>query len=194
MTTIEKAGYLTGMYEQHGHSEYIGEKISQLEHAVQCATLAADAGGNDEMILAAFLHDVGHLCDAAGMVDTVRQMSSFGVADHDTLGANMLRSLGMSERVAKLVASHVDAKRYLTFRDPAYYNNLSEASKETLRFQGGPMSQKEATAFEEDPLFAEYIQLRRWDEMAKQTDQPLPETLDYFTTMIIRHLETQHHD
>ena len=35
------------------NKEYIGESVSQLDHALQCAKLASDANADDETILAA---------------------------------------------------------------------------------------------------------------------------------------------
>ena len=68
---------------------------------------------------------------------------------------------------------HVQAKRYLTFKFPDYYNELSEASKNTLVFQGGIMTEAEAARFENDPDFQNIIELRRWDELAKETNVPV---------------------
>jgi predicted HD phosphohydrolase len=108
--------------------------------------------------------------------------------DHEKLGADYLRSKGFSESIASLVENHVQAKRYLTFRYPEYYANLSPASKKTLEFQGGIMTQDEAIAFEADPLFELHIKLRRWDEKAKLENQPLP-SLDKYRAMILHHLK-----
>ncbi|MFN7495238.1 MAG: phosphohydrolase, partial [Cyclobacteriaceae bacterium] len=97
----------------------------------------------------------------------------FGVKSHEKIGADYLREKGFSERIAKLVENHVEAKRYLTFRYPEYYNNLSEASKRTLEYQGGKMTAEEADVFEQDSLFEASIQLRKWDELAKEIETPL---------------------
>ena len=97
---------------------------------------------------------------------------------------------GFSENIAKLVASHVNAKRYLTYKFPHYYEQLSEASKRTLEFQGGVMSREEANRFESDPLHTTYIQLRKWDEAAKLEHVPLP-SLDHYREMMLEHLAKQ---
>jgi predicted HD phosphohydrolase len=81
----------------------------------------------------------------------------------------------MGERMCKLIASHVNAKRYLTWKYPSYYEQLSEASKKTLEYQGGRMEEPEAKSFEADPLFDLYIRMRTWDEAAKIEGKPLPE-------------------
>jgi predicted HD phosphohydrolase len=94
---------------------------------------------------------------------------------------------GFSERIAKLVQSHVTAKRYLTFKYPDYYNKLSLASKETLAHQGGVMSLAEATDFESDPFHIEYIKMRDWDDRAKETQVPVMD-LQYLKELAIKHL------
>jgi len=181
---IRTADEIMMMYKQHGGSEYAGEKVSQLEHMVQAAQLAEEKGFDEEVILAAFLHDIGHIAEEANGENA---MDEFGLKDHEAIGAQFLMEKGFSSKISKLVASHVNAKRYLTKADPDYYNQLSEASKRTLEFQGGMMSAEEAEKFEKDPLFSEIILMRRWDEQAKVEDKPLPE-LDRYRTMIIHHL------
>jgi predicted HD phosphohydrolase len=115
-------------------------------------------------------------------------MDGYGVVDHERLGAGYLRLKGFSEDIASLVENHVQAKRYLTYRYPDYYGHLSEASKKTLIFQGGMMTENEAITFESDPLFELHLKLRRWDEKAKVQDQGLP-PLEKYETMILHHLK-----
>jgi phosphonate degradation associated HDIG domain protein len=175
------------LYNAHGHAEYAGEKVSQLEHMAQSAQLAAAQEMDDTFVLAAFLHDIGHICVAAQHNNT---MGDYGITDHEAAGADYLRQRGFSETLITLVGSHVAAKRYLTCRHPDYYAQLSEASKQTLEHQGGRMSETEATAFEQQPLFSAVIALRRIDEQAKVQHQPLP-PLEPFRQMIIAHLSQQ---
>ncbi len=158
------------LYDLYGAADYIGEPVSQIEHMSQSAQLAIGFGADDEVILAAFFHDIGHICVQQNADNS---MEGYGLKRHEEIGADFLRSKGFPERVAKLVENHVQAKRYLTFRNPEYYASLSEASKKTLEHQGGRMSEKEAIAFESDPLFQMSIQLRRWDELAKETGVPI---------------------
>jgi predicted HD phosphohydrolase len=105
-------------------------------------------------------------------------MDGYGVKRHEKIGADFLRSKGFSERLARLVEGHVQAKRYLTFKDSTYYDSLSEASKRTLTFQGGPMNKNEAIQFENDSLFESMIRMRRWDEMAKEENVPVMDLND----------------
>jgi predicted HD phosphohydrolase len=100
-------------------------------------------------------------------------MDGLGTMHHEQVGADFLRAHGLPERVAKLTESHVQAKRYLTFTNPDYYNGLSDASRGTLRWQGGPMNEAEARNFEQDPDFEVILQLRQWDEQAKIEGQPV---------------------
>jgi len=157
-----------GWYERFGDSDYIGEPVSQIEHMSQAAQLAMAEGFDDEVVLAAFFHDIGHLC-----AENAQNMGGYGVVSHERLGADYLRRAGFGERVARLVEYHVQAKRYLTLREPGYYDRLSEASRRTLAYQGGVMSESEADAFEQDPLCAVSLRMRQWDEMAKEMRVPL---------------------
>ncbi|MHA6198374.1 phosphonate degradation HD-domain oxygenase [Pseudomonas wadenswilerensis] len=150
------------LYQRHGDEDYIGEPVSQLEHMSQAAQLALDEGYDDEVVLAAFFHDIGHICGGAE-----GDMGGFGAVSHERIGAEYLRRCGFGERMAKLVEYHVEAKRYLTLRQPGYYQRLSEASRRTLEYQGGVMSEAEADAFEQDPLCAVSLRMRYWDEEAK---------------------------
>ena len=178
---------IISLYKRFGGEDYIGEPVSQIEHMCQAAQLAEEQGYDTEVILAAFFHDIGHLCKH---IMSVAHMDGYGVHDHEKLGADYLLDKGFSKKIARLVASHVSAKRYLTKRDPDYYDQLSTASKETLKFQGGTMSEEEALAFEADPLCDLYITLRKWDEQAKEENIPLP-SLDHYRVMMEQHLLSQ---
>lgn len=175
------------LYTLYGEDEYAGEKVSQLEHMVQAAQLARAQGYDDEVVLAAFLHDIGHIAEKKTASNL---MDNFGIKDHEAIGASFLTERGFSPKLTRLVGSHVSAKRYLTLRESGYYEKLSQASKKTLAFQGGPMSEEEADRMEIDPLFREIIQMRRWDEEAKREDQPIP-SLSIFKQLIFQHLVSQ---
>jgi len=172
-------------FRDRGHEEYHGEAVSQLEHAVQAAELAQRGRPNDpEFIIAAFLHDYGHLC---GTADGSDNMDGFGIRQHELLGAQELERLGFSEKITRLIAGHVQAKRYLVTTDPTYYAGLSEASKFTLEKQGGLLTAEEQSAFERDSLFELHIALRRIDEEAKMSGQIIP-GMDWLETMISEQL------
>jgi 2-amino-1-hydroxyethylphosphonate dioxygenase (glycine-forming) len=209
--TTEQAKKVTDeifdLYENHGGAEYAGEKVSQLEHMAQAAQLAEEEGQDEEVVLAAFLHDIGHISGSvqgvSGGVQGVSggvqgeesisvspgEMDGFGIKDHEELGAEFLRKKGFSKKLVRLVESHVEAKRYLTVKDPSYYSQLSEASRKTLEYQGGPMTAEEAAAFEKYPLFGLIINMRKWDEQAKIEHKPLPD-LGRYRKMMMHHLES----
>jgi phosphonate degradation associated HDIG domain protein len=172
------------LYERHGNADYIGEPVSQVEHMCQAAQLAEEEGCDDEVVLAAFFHDIGHLCE---FIMPVELMEGVGVLDHESIGQAYLVNKGFSERIAKLVRSHVEAKRFLTFKFPAYFEKLSDASKLTLQHQGGRMNAEEAEAFETDPMFDLFIKMRTWDDLAKITNKALPD-LNKYKQMAVLHL------
>ena len=133
----------------------------------QAAELARAEGYDDEVILAAFFHDIGHLCATADSMD------GMGNVDHEKLGADYLLALGFSQRIAGLVNGHVIAKRYLTYKHPEYFEKLSPASRATLHFQGGVMNAEEAISFEQNPDASLIIRMRYWDDAAKLTHTPV---------------------
>ena len=149
---------------------YIGEAVTQLEHALQCAAAADRAGAAEEEVLAALLHDVGHLCAPP---DAPR-MAGLGVTSHETVGADFLAAHGAPPRLCALVAGHVQAKRYLAATNPRYAAALSDASRGTLAFQGGPMSPQEVAAFDREPLRDAWLRLRSWDEAGKVPGAAVP--------------------
>lgn len=183
--TTEK---IFSLLREYGNESYdISENISQLNHMTQAAELAKKESNDIEVILAALLHDIGHLCKKNEAIET---MGSYGIKNHEKLGAEFLRQQGFSEKVATLVEGHVQAKRYLTYKHPKYYKDLSDASKKTLEYQGGKMTVLEAVGFEQDPLFWLQIKMRFWDEAAKEENYPTP-NLEAYEQMMIDHLTNQ---
>ena len=169
----QKSRHIIRLLEEHGQDDYIGEAISQLEHCLQAADQARRAGSQNEIIIAALLHDIGQFLPADSISTQIKELKahndsiSVGRVGHEAIGEQYLHSLGFSDTVCRLVGSHVAAKRYLTAIDPAYYDSLSAASKKSLEFQGGPFEGKELEKFMNDPLSEEMIRLRKWDDRAK---------------------------
>jgi len=159
---------VTDLFARFGTSDYVGEAVSQVEHAVQCGARARASGAPPHVVVAALLHDVGHLLGLADPHSHGR-MGECGVTRHEHVGADWLAGLGFPAGTTELVRRHVDAKRYLTAIDPGYHGRLSDASRTTLVYQGGPMSDAEVAAFEVDPLKPAILALRLWDEEAKDT-------------------------
>ena len=163
-------------------SPYIGEPISQFEHALQAADRALAVGCDESVVLAALLHDIGHL-----IAPKAPQMDGLGTLQHETIGAQFLNNMGFSAHITTLVAAHVDAKRYLCAQNPQYFKCLSPASKGTLEWQGGPMSPEECETFKQWSYFEDALRLRSFDEQAKKTDYTSP-NLELYQRMIERHL------
>lgn len=166
---------LLALLERAAAADYIGEGVSQLAHALQAAELARSANASADAVVAALLHDVGHLCAAP---DAPR-MGGEGVMRHEEIGADYLEALGFRDSVTRLVRGHVAAKRYLVSRDPSYRERLSDASRLTLRHQGGAMSPAERQAFESLPHHEDLLRLRAWDERAKDPRRFVPELQSY---------------
>ncbi|MEP6845196.1 MAG: HD domain-containing protein [Panacibacter sp.] len=177
------------LFEDFGNEDYDGEPVSQTSHMIQCAMEAMGEGEDMELILGAFLHDVGHLLRHEQQTNA---MGNYGVANHEGLGGEYLRRKSFSERVCAMVEKHVDAKRYLVATDPLYKDKLSEASLQTLNmWQGGPMSETEIILFKQHPYFDDIIKVRLWDEAAKSRDAVmLP--LDHFRNLIYEYLNGTH--
>lgn len=175
---------ILSLFQQFGHMEY-GEGFSVNAHSVQAGLLAQTQGLDDELILAAFLHDIGHLYPLT-FEKEMEKMGEFGMQAHDHWGKELLKQHGFSERFQAVVKNHVAAKRYLCAVDPAYHAQLSLASKETLQFQGGPMSEAETKQFEADPFFEESLIIRRIDDEAKESDfVVLPQHWNYFRGLLL---------
>ncbi len=168
-----------------GQAEYHGERVSQLEHALQAAHNARQDGGTDQEIIAALLHDLGHIWPVEG-----RRMTSVGVVAHDRIGAQALRELGFSDDVADIVSGHVAAKRYLVATDREYAARLSDVSVESLRRQGGPMSAEEVEEFTSSPNWRSQVRVRTWDDRAKTPGAEVP-GLEAYREMLTAHLSQQ---
>lgn len=161
------------LFETKGNKLY-GESINQVEHALQCAQLAEDSGAEPSLIIAALLHDVGHLLHR----DSVSAFKQEIDDAHELIGAKFLVSR-LGPDVSEPVRLHVDAKRYLCSVDKGYWDILSVQSKQTLEIQGGPMKDGEAQRFAENPHANAAISLRKWDDIGKQPNQQT-QSLDHF--------------
>ena len=166
------------IFSDLGSSSYIGEPVSSTEHALQAAYLAKLANQPDEIIAGALLHDLGHLIGLSAP-DKYERMGHCGTMAHEGIGAAFLEQRGFPKDTVALVRKHVDAKRYLTWKDKSYFDRLSDASKTTLGYQGGPMSSEEAAKFEVDPMSSVILLMRTWDEAAKIPGRDVPSLLSY---------------
>lgn len=162
------------LFREYGDSQYGKEAVSQLEHALQAATLAEQAGSDAALIAAALVHDIGHLLHH--LPDNAPEQ---GIDDHhETLAARWLEPR-LPASVVEPVRLHVAAKRYLCAVEPGYREQLSPPSLWSLQLQGGPMSAAEQREFRAHPLLESALNLRRWDDAAKIPQLPTP-PLDHF--------------
>ena len=165
---------------RRGQTQYGLEAVNQLEHALQCADLAEQAGETSETIVACLLHDLGHLIaaerEAADEQDTKKDDL------HQFIALPFLRGL-FQDAVLEPIRMHVDAKRYLCWIDPGYWNELSVASKHSLEQQGGVFDEAQAHAFIAQPYAEEAVRLRRYDDLAKVKDKPVPRLEHYQTRL-----------
>jgi [1-hydroxy-2-(trimethylamino)ethyl]phosphonate dioxygenase len=144
--------------------------INQLQHALQAAALAEKDEAPPATVLASLLHDVGHMIHQLGENPAGR-----GVDDvHEELGAHWLAER-FGPEVSEPVRLHVAAKRYLCTVESDYFGKLSPDSVRSLELQGGLMSADELEAFRANPYHAEAVQLRRYDEAAKDPRANTPD-------------------
>jgi phosphonate degradation associated HDIG domain protein len=168
------------LFAEHGHIEYSGEGVSQLEHALQSAQRAESEGAGDTLVTAALLHDLGHILNLQGDTPTAR-----GIDDqHQYFSIPFLRPL-FGAAVVEPIRLHVDAKRALCESEPEYYEALSEDSKRSLTLQGGVFTRQECADFMAKPYAREAIRVRRWDDAAKVPGAATP-PLEHFLEITAR--------
>jgi len=160
---------IESLFASHGTAYYGGEAISQTAHALQCAQLAEQAGEPEPLIVAALLHDVGHLMLAESSTTDMR---------HQEAAADALAGL-FDAAVTEPIRLHVAAKRYLCTVDAGYFGTLSPASVHSLALQGGPYDATQAATFAAGPHADAAVRLRRYDDLAKVVDLPTPSLAHY---------------
>ena len=149
-------------------------EVNQLQHALQAAALAEADKAPPATVLACLLHDVGHMIHTLGENPAGR-----GIDDvHEELGADWLAER-FGPEVSEPVRLHVAAKRYLCAVESDYFGKLSPDSVRSLELQGGPMSAGEIEDFRRNPMHAEAVRLRRYDEAAKDPRAATPD-FDHF--------------
>jgi phosphonate degradation associated HDIG domain protein len=169
---------LLHLFQQKGSQQYGQEAVTQLEHALQCATLAETANATPELITACLFHDLGHLVHDLG-----ENIATQGIDDrHEYRAIPILKSL-FNQAVTEPIRLHVAAKRYLCATDNQYWNSLSPASRLSLELQGGIFSADEATLFIRQSYGKDAVKLRIWDDLAKQPHKKTPD-LNHFFPMI----------
>lgn len=172
------------LYGARGAGAYFGERVSMTEHGLQAAWFAQNESAPVPLVIAALLHDVGHLLEA--VPDDIADWTAD--ARHEETGARWLaRRFG--PEVSEPVRLHVPAKRYLCATDAHYFSQLSSASAHTLKLQGGPMTAGETQRFESERYFREAVRVRLWDDQGKVAGLKTPPLEAYVAMLDLESLQ-----
>lgn len=200
MNIEEVVSEIEYLFDQYGQMDYIGEDITQLEHAIQVAQSAEKSYQSPSLIIAGFLHDIGHLIgldlqkkDLNKPQNMIKDGINLGISNHQGIALDWLSKRGFSEEVTIPVYNHCLSKRYLLTVQPDYINKLSKASQETFYLQGGLMMAEEVTEFENSPYFMDSVRLRTWDDQGKKknlhTKSEMKNLKEHYLGMIYQYLE-----
>lgn len=171
---------LVDIYTGRATGQYGLALINQLAHAVQSAHHAREQGLSSSIVVAALLHDIGHMVHQLG-----DHPAAQGIDDqHEMIGANWLARY-FEEDVTEPIRLHVAAKRYLCTVEADYFSKLSKDSIESLVLQGGQMSEAELKTFQASPYWQDAVALRRIDEMAKDPHGPMPNFEEFTKEMLL---------
>lgn len=172
--------FLGDIFRRRGGEEYLGEPVTMAEHMLQGAYFAEQRGEEEEIIVAALLHDIGHFTSEFGTFS----MDDTHDRHHEEAGAQVLERF-FPALVVDCVREHVAAKRYICATDPSYFDELSAASIHSLNLQGGPMNAAEVAAFEKNPNFQKIVRVRRLDDAGKVEGLKTP-GFDHYAPMVQR--------
>lgn len=180
LTPATIVAFLADIFERRGDEEYLGEPVTMAQHMLQGATLAEREGRDEQIIVAALLHDIGHFTSEFGTFSMQDTEDKY----HEDAGAAVLDGFFPSV-VTDCVRYHVAAKRYLCATNPSYFNELSAASVHSLNLQGGPMSPDEVADFEALENLQDIVAVRLLDDAGKHPDMDTP-PFAHFAPMVQR--------
>jgi len=158
-------------------SLYIGEKLTMSEHMIQSAMLAEKAKCDDNLVCSCLLHDYGHFI----IEDPDNLVKNNKDGEHESIGYEYLKTF-FNKEIVEPIKYHVIAKRYLA-RRKKYFNFLSEASKTSLKLQGGVLNDKESKEFKKNKYFKKSILVRKFDEAAKKNNIKM-KSIDSFKSLL----------
>jgi len=166
--------FILDLFARRGSEEYMGEAVSMAQHMEQSAACAAAEGASDELVIAALLHDIGHFVG-----DFPIEALENGIDNlHEVAGARFLETFYPAS-VTEPIRLHVAAKKYLCAVDKNYIDCLSNASINSLRLQGGPMSPAEVDEFESNPHYLAAVEVRKYDDDGKVAGLDIKPVEDY---------------
>ena len=152
---------------------YMGEKVTISDHMIQTAMQAEKNNSSNALICACLLHDYGHF-----IIDDPDLLVSKSLdGKHEDLAYKFLKKYFVSE-VIEPIKLHVDAKRYLC-RNKSYYDLLSQASKVSLKLQGGVMNDEEEKKFTSLKFYQDAIKVREYDDSGKIPNIKMKSIDDY---------------
>lgn len=163
---------IEGLYTEQGARRYEmrgRSGVTQLQHALQCAALAAEAGAADTLVAAALLHDLGHLLHEQADGELPAERDDV----HQFIALPFLRP-HLPAAVLEPIRLHVDAKRFLCGNVPGYWEMLSGGSQRSLELQGGPYDSAQSRTFIAQAHADDAVLLRRWDDRAKDAHRGVP--------------------
>ncbi len=180
LTQQNIVAFLGDIFDRCGDEEYLGEPVTMAQHMLQGATIAEQNGQDEDIIVGALLHDIGHFTSEFGtfsMDDTEDRY-------HEKAGAKVLAEF-FPTVITDCVRYHVAAKRYLCATKPDYFKRLSSASIHSLNLQGGPLTPEEVGEFERNPNLKKIVQVRYLDDAGKRADMKTPDFW-HFAPMVQR--------
>lgn len=178
----QKVQLLFDYLTKHGDENY-EEDVTQMQHGLQAAYLAREAGQDAPYVTAALFHDIGHI-----LADDPDERNNPTLKDdnHEDIAATFFKDI-FPDEVIEPIRLHVAAKRYLCTVNKEYYEGLSEPSQKSFHLQGGPMSVEELASFEANPFHKEAVQLRIWDDTAKDVKAEVP-NLEAYRKLVLESL------
>ena len=172
--------FIADIFHRRGAESYLGEQVTMSQHMLQAAQLAEQQADDDALIAAALLHDIGHYTNEFPEDALDQGQDNF----HETAGAAILEPF-FPKAVVDCVRHHVSAKRYLCATDAAYYDGLSDASKHSLRLQGGPLNAEEVAEFQQLEHLEAIVKVRIWDDLGKDPQVSTPD-FEYYQPVLER--------
>lgn len=167
------------VFDQRGDEMYGKEAVTQRQHALQSGLLARKSGQSAQQIVAALLHDIGHILSDNELPHSTEENLD---DQHEERAYEWLKKY-FGAAVADPVRLHVAAKRYLCSKYEDYESKLSPTSLKSYYDQGGKMSDSELAAFESEPFYKQALALREWDDTAKDPNRETPVIQDFETEL-----------
>jgi predicted HD phosphohydrolase len=172
---------VTGSFDKASKIRYGESAVTELEHALQCAELAA-----------AMLHDVGRYAVPQELVsDTLQDVEIVDDArGHGERGAQLMANM-LPARSLFCIRYHAESKLYLCQTNPNYRAKLAGASVKTLAVQSANYDQARLDELSGHRWWPDAIRVRVWDDTAKVKGRDT-RPLDYWVVRLEKFLDEIH--